>query len=294
MAAQSRMRSRFVMVNGIRTHYSELGEDGPVLIALHGGGAGTSGEAGFGPLAAELQSEFRIIALDSIGGYGQTDPSVPIKYGLQSRVDHFAAFADALCLDRFSIVGNSQGAWCAAKYATTFPDRVDKLTLIASASITKAMGIDTPPTDAMKTLHTYDGTREGMRRFLGAIVHDKANITDELIDRRQAVVNAPGVLEAFRNGVKTIRLLGEDPILSLGVDMRASLPVVTKNIPTIFVWGKDDTFALPSDGKQLEPMLPDVNFHWVDNAGHQVQSDQPALVAEYIRELTRAKTAVPA
>jgi pimeloyl-ACP methyl ester carboxylesterase len=108
------------------------------------------------------------------------------------------------------------------------------------------------------------------------------------------VVNAPGVLEAFRNGVKTIRLLGEDPILSLGVDMRASLPVVTKNIPTIFVWGKDDTFALPSDGKQLEPMLPDVNFHWVDNAGHQVQSDQPALVAEYIRELTRAKTAVPA
>lgn len=34
------MRSRFVLADGVRTHYTESGGDGPVIIALHG--AGTS------------------------------------------------------------------------------------------------------------------------------------------------------------------------------------------------------------------------------------------------------------
>ena len=37
--ALSNVRSRYVMANGVKTHYSESGDDGPVLIALHGGGA---------------------------------------------------------------------------------------------------------------------------------------------------------------------------------------------------------------------------------------------------------------
>src|SRR5215469_15900871 len=109
--AQSR-RSRFVMVDGVKTHYTESGDNGPVILAMHGGGQGSSGEAGLGKLFGLLGDRYRVIGLDSIGGFGETDP-VPLRYGLQSRVDHAADFVDALCLDRFAVIGNSQGAWCA-------------------------------------------------------------------------------------------------------------------------------------------------------------------------------------
>jgi len=38
----NQIRSRYVMTNGVRTHYWETGDNGPVIVALHGGGAGSS------------------------------------------------------------------------------------------------------------------------------------------------------------------------------------------------------------------------------------------------------------
>jgi pimeloyl-ACP methyl ester carboxylesterase len=67
------------------------------------------------------------------------------------------------------------------------------------------------------------------------------------------------------------------------MDMRKSLPPLTKAIPTIFLWGENDSFALPETGRALEPLLPDVKFHWVTKASHQVQTDQPKVCADIIR-----------
>ena len=72
--ALSNVRSRYVMANGVKTHYSESGDDGPVLIALHGGGAGSSGVAGMGSCMQRLGDEFRVLAPDGVGGFGLTAP----------------------------------------------------------------------------------------------------------------------------------------------------------------------------------------------------------------------------
>jgi len=34
-----------------------------------------------------------------------------------------------------------------------------------------------------------------------------------------------------------------------------------------------------------EALLPDIKFHWVKAAGHQVQTDQPEIVAEIVAKL---------
>jgi len=44
------IRSRWVLANGVRTHYAEAGDQGRTLVALHGGGAGSSGASGMGPV----------------------------------------------------------------------------------------------------------------------------------------------------------------------------------------------------------------------------------------------------
>src|ERR1700691_6186286 len=133
--AKGVLRSRGVKANGVKTHYTESGDDGPIPVALHGGGAGSSGISGMGPLLRELGENFRVLAPDSIGGYGETDASAPTPRGLLSRVDHTRDFADSLYLDKFTIIGNSQGAFAAAQYAIEYPERIEKIVCIGSLSI---------------------------------------------------------------------------------------------------------------------------------------------------------------
>ena len=58
------LRSRWVMAGGVKTHYTEAGDNGKVIVVLHGGGAGSSGASGMGALMG-LCSDFRVVAPDS-------------------------------------------------------------------------------------------------------------------------------------------------------------------------------------------------------------------------------------
>ena len=283
-------RSRFVRLNGVKTHYTESGGDGPVILAMHGGGHGSSGEAGLGRLFDLLGDRYRVIGLDSIGGYGETDP-VPLRYGLQSRVDHAADFADALCLDRFTIMGNSQGAWCAARYAMLHPDRVENVALLSSITIGTAMGLKAPRGEGHKLLRAYDGTRPAMVRLMQGLAARPDVITDALVDLRQAAATRPGAMEAFAASEEAIAAVRTNPPLAVNYDMRESLPALAKTIPTIFIWGENDIFAAPSLGRELEKLLPEIKFHWVASAGHQVQTDQPEIVAGIVDERIRMTAA---
>jgi pimeloyl-ACP methyl ester carboxylesterase len=278
------IRSRYVMANGVRTHYWESGNGGPTVVALHGGGAGSSGMAGMGPLLERLGGDARVIAPDSVGGFGLTDPHAPVPYGLMSRVQHLADFMDALCLDKVSMIGNSQGAWTGAQYAILHPDRVEKMVLISSLTIANSLNIPQRPTDALKALNDYDGTREGMRRILQALIIDPKRITDKLIDDRQAAATRPGALEAFKAFGRGTAALRQNALFALQNDMTRSLPTMVKTIPTIIIWGDSDTFALPETGKKIGEVIPEAKFHWVPGAGHQVQTDKPDEATAIIRE----------
>jgi pimeloyl-ACP methyl ester carboxylesterase len=276
------IRSRFVRTDGFRTHYTESGGDGPAIVAMHGGGAGSSGEAGMAPLIRALPDRFRVIAPDSVGGFGKTDAHAPAPYGLHSRVDHLESVVEALCLDRFTLLGNSQGAWVAARYAALHPEKVERMILIGSATISSAMGLPDEPTPAMAALFNYDGTREAMRKVLESLVYNKSIVTEELIDLRQNSAARPGAMDAFRAAVKAQRDYVAHPVLRQHFDMRAVLPALTKAIPTIVIWGENDDFAPVHLGRAVEKMLPDAKFHYVDTAGHQVQNDQPDLVGKIV------------
>jgi pimeloyl-ACP methyl ester carboxylesterase len=266
------------MAGRIRTHYTEAGDNGPIVVLCHGGGPGSSGEAGFLRVLPLLAEKFQVYALDGVGGYGDTDPYWPADEGTQSRVDQVEAFIDALCLNDVCIAGNSQGAWVAAKYAIQHPERVKKLFMVASLTISGAMGIPTPVTEGMKALRSYDGSKESMRRVMEALVYDRSVITDELIETRQAAADRPGAPQAREIFEKGQRRLSQDPKLRVKYDMRHTLPEL--QIPTMFAWGEDDTFAPASIGRELEKLLPNTPFHFIPKAGHQVQTDQPEALAK--------------
>jgi pimeloyl-ACP methyl ester carboxylesterase len=143
-----------------------------------------------------LGTKYQVYALDSVGGFGDTDPYYPASEGVQSRVDQLEAFMDTLCIEKAAVGGNSQGAWVAAKYALDHPDRVEKLVLIASNTISGSMGMEIPMTEGMKAIRAYNGTEESMRAFLQTIVWNKNLITDELVKLRNDCANRPGAEQA--------------------------------------------------------------------------------------------------
>ncbi|HEX2933544.1 MAG TPA: alpha/beta hydrolase [Candidatus Binatia bacterium] len=280
------LRSRNVMTGRFRTHYTECGGNGPALVLCHGGGPGSSGEAGFGQLMPTLGSKFQVYALDSVGGFGETDPYYPASEGVQSRVDQLEAFMDALCIEKAVVGGNSQGAWVAAKYALEHPDRVERLVLIASNTISGAMGLESPVTEGMKAIRAYNGSEESMRAFLQTIVWNKNLITDELVKLRNDCANRPGAEAARKIFQEGQQKLTKDANLRLKFDMRYTLPKLT--IPAICIWGEDDGFAPVALGRQLETMLPNIKFHYVAKAGHQVQNDQPQQVGKLMMDFLAA------
>jgi pimeloyl-ACP methyl ester carboxylesterase len=287
--ADKAMRSRWVRAGAIHTHYTESGGDGPTLLLLHGAGYGQSGIAANCTIMPALGEDYRVIAPDFVGGYGKTDLA-PTPRGIHSRVDQIEEFVDTLCLDKFSILGNSMGAWTAARYAILHPERIERMILVGSGSIAVAMGIERIRMEGTQLAesHGHGGTREDMRQRIKAIVHRDEMITEELVTFRLEVATRPGVEEANAAFGEATRWMQTDPRESIIYRMDETLPWVTKQIPTIFMWGENDHFASPEYGKQLEKLLPDVPFNWIPNAGHQVQSDQPEMVTGIIKKFLSA------
>ena len=276
--AKPTIRSSWVMANGVKTHYSECGDEGPAVVLLHGGGPGSSGKAGWRfMLPALAEAGFRVYAPDQLS-YGLTDtrPHAWPLNGHQSLVDHVAAFIGALCLENVLLAGNSQGAYVAAKYTLDHPANVRKLFLIGSATISAAMGFPMPDTEGLRLMNSYDGTPKAMRAFLEAITFDRSTVTDELIADRVAVSNRPGMSDSVKAFAEGRAKASKDPNWKQRFEVRTRLPQL--NIPAMFIWGADDKFAPMSLGKSIEPLLPNIKFTYVEGAGHQCQTDRPDIV----------------
>src|SRR3954467_7102594 len=129
------LASRWVrLANGAKAHYVTSGDTGPAIILLHGGIVGSSGTAGWRFMAPFLGANgFRVYCPDRPGfGLADTRPDYKPSRGFQSQVEFLDQFADALCLDKFHLGGNSMGGQVTVQYVQNHPDRILSYMLIAT------------------------------------------------------------------------------------------------------------------------------------------------------------------
>lgn len=279
----------YVLANGVRTHYSWAGTEGPAVILLHGAGPGACGAAGWRlMLPALAKAGFRAYAIDQLSmGFTDTRPHAWPVNGHQSLVDHVHDFIEALCLDEVSLVGNSQGAYVAAKYAIDHPERVNKIVLIGSNTIYQAMQ-EVPERKMRSFLEVigYDYTEESLRNFLTRNLAPGAVVPEELIQLRHKAATRPGVKEANDAFDAYIKKMNEDPKLWDRFCIKDSLPKL--KIPGIFIWGKQDNVASVETAYKLEKLLPNIKFEYIDDCGHQAQTDQPEVVNKLVIDFLTA------
>jgi pimeloyl-ACP methyl ester carboxylesterase len=104
---------------------------GPPLLLLHGAGTNSAVWAGD---VTTYGRDFHLFAVDLLGEAGKSAPNRPPWTG-PAYVEWLEDVLAALEVNKATLVGISQGAWTALKFAVARPDHVERLVLICPGGI---------------------------------------------------------------------------------------------------------------------------------------------------------------
>lgn len=266
MTAPGAEDGRTVVVNGVATHYHDVGS-GPVLLLIHGSGPGVSAWANWRGVLPDLARHFRVVAPDILG-FGRSQPPGPVHYDPSTWMAHLLGFLDALELDRFSVVGNSFGGSLALRLALARPAAVARLGLMGS------VGVDAQITPGLRQVWGFTPSLPNMRQLLDLFAYDGSRITDDLAELRLAAATQPGVQESYAAMFPEPRQAALD---ALNVPDEA---ITTIRQPTLIIHGRDDQVIPLSNSLRLLHLIPQSQLHVFGQCGHWVQiEEQHAFVA---------------
>ena len=266
-------------VGGRKISYAGAGEDGDVILLVHGyGGDRNSWLFLQEPLAAR----YRVYALDLPGhgtsakdvGAGPAGPEGPAGT-LSVLAGAVTGVLDALGAERAHLVGHSMGGAVALAVAARDPGRIASLTLIAPSGFGSEINAG--------YLRGFAGaqTRRELKPVVGQLFADELLVTRQLVEDLLAYKRLDGVDEALHALVDT--LLDGDVQRA---DSAALMAAIGDTVPVTVVWGRADRI-IPA--AQAESVAGAVR-HLVDGAGHMPHMERPAEVQAAIEETIARST----
>ncbi len=264
---------RYQEVDGLRTFYQTAGSGHPVVM-IHGGAPGVCSlvawKLNMEPLAA---SGLCLYAFDQ-PGFGHTEN--PTDYSMDYRVTHARKFIDALGLERFHLLGNSMGAYIAARVALEDP-RAGRLVLISSGTLspTGSAAAVAQGKKHSRELREYTPSFENMRAVTLKTLFRSELVTDELVAERYEMSTG----SRFDAIVKRWEAPPWTPVGERLSEIRNR---------TLLIWGRNDRGVALERGVLLFEALPDAELHIFNHCGHWAFWDQAErfnrLVGDFLAE----------
>ncbi len=288
------MSSQWVRLgNGAKAHYTVSGDDGPAVILCHGGIEGSSGTAGWRFTAPFLGANgFRVYCPDQ-PGFGWADTGAEyLRKSPKTHVDFIRDFADALCIDKFYISGNSMGCATAVNVTVAHPDRILGVAFIAGSLgdvVDPALRVSSKDSNFSANRDYvspgFDGTEESMRVLMEGIIYKAGAIWPELITMRVKAAHRQraGRVAAGLPEVAPFATNDENILANLSTNGRLQ----RLTIPMIYMYGLADVLSPVENGFMQEDAVPNVQFFYPDHCGHQGQTDQPDMFNQTFLEFFR-------
>jgi pyruvate dehydrogenase E2 component (dihydrolipoyllysine-residue acetyltransferase) len=251
-------------VAGRKIRYAGTGQDGDVVLLVHGyGGDRDSWLFLQEPLAAR----HRVYALD-LPGHGTSSKDVG-DGSVDTLADAVAGVLDAIGAERAHLVGHSLGGAAAVVAAARDPGRTSSLTLIAPSGFGPAINAG--------YLRGFAGaqTRRELKPLIGQLFADESLVTRQVIDDLLVYKRLDGVDAALHALLGT--LLDGD---KQRIDSTAALAAIGGTVPVTVVWGRADRI-IPA--AQAESVAGAVRY-LLDGAGHMPHMERPAEVQAAIEE----------
>lgn len=245
-----------VHANGIRQHYLRYGctgrPDAPALLLIPGI---TSPAITWGFVAEVFGHYFDTYVLDA-RGRGLSSSGESLDYGTDSCADDISAFAEALGLSRYHLVGHSMGARFILRAAVRHPEGVLSLSLIdppvAGPGRREYPGKWPWYGDSIR--QSVQGmSAEDMLAYCPTWTFEQRQLRAEWL----ATCYEPAIRKAFDDFHQ--------------VDIHQDFPKVT--VPTLLMIAGKGGVILPEDRAEIKELLPTIACAEVANAGHMIPWD---------------------
>jgi pimeloyl-ACP methyl ester carboxylesterase len=244
-------QSKFMVIDGVRVHYTDEGE-GPPIVLVH---ASYMSLHSWNQLTAALRGSHRVIRLDLLtAGLTGTDPRG--RYSVDRNVELLEGLTRALHVDSFALLGTSSGAIVAFRYAARHPEQVTRLILANAAGMPRTAA--TNPNRArgsvveqwIRARYRSQGYwRDSLRAQFASGQEPPESLVERVYDmnRRSGLrATSAAFMANFSTG-----------------DPEAVLAVV--RAPTLILWGLGNITVSPVEAEVFE--------HWLVNA--------PSMIKKY-------------
>jgi pimeloyl-ACP methyl ester carboxylesterase len=270
-------RREATQLHGRRISYLTAGE-GPVLLLIHGIASDSEAWRAALPLLARGAT---VIAPD-LPGHGASGKA-PGDYSLGSLASMLRDLLVKLGHERATLVGHSLGGGVAMQFAYMFPERTERLALVASGGLGRsvspllraatlpgselAIGLTIGPITALGRAGVAALRRVGLRVApdLGEVGRGFATLADAegraaFLDTLRSVVNFRG------------QRIDASDRLYLAVGM-----------PTLLLWGERDGIIPMGHGQRASEQMPGSRLVTFPDSGHFPQIDDPHRFAAAVR-----------
>ena len=242
-------------VSGIKTKYLSFGRGKPFII-LHGWGSGSDRWV----LEAEIIAKqgYQVIVPD-LPGFAESS-KLNRPWTVNDYVKWLEDFTAELKIQDFNLLGYSFGGAVAAKMAVKYPQRVQKLFLVASAVIRKKTAQKSASAGFSKFVKLF--------KFLPYYALFRKAVYKFII-RKSDYVYTEGIMkQTYLNAI-------ED-------DVSYKLSFI--KTPTVIIWGDKDEAVPVEDAYLINKKIRNSKLVIVEGADHLIHKKLPEVLAEKIIE----------
>jgi len=200
-------------------------------------------------------------------GCGLSDWDVP-SFSFEDWVDDLETVVDAAGLDRFPLLGFSQGGAVAIAYAVRRPERVSRLILVGAYGQGRSVRARNPSEHAAAALD-LDLARVGWDRedpsFMG--VFASQFLPDGTVQERSEFVDFQRRSTSAVNGVRFLEEFARIDVMDIAHRVAC---------PTLILHARDDIRVPAAQAGELAALIPDSRLVMLDSRNHLLTKDEPA------------------
>ena len=284
-----RADSQKVVLHGHELSYTDSGT-GPAVLFVHGI---LGSQRQWNRLVDKVDDTHRVIVPDL---FGHGDSAKPMgDYSIGAHAAALRDLLDHLELDRVTLVGHSLGGGITMQFHYLFPERVDRVVLIASGGL----GREVSPLLRSATL---PGAEQVLKIAASTAVISRLNA---LGDGMSKVGWRPGSdiraiwggftaladsesRRAFLSTTRAVIDVGGQSVTAVGRLEQANA------VPTLVVWGSHDRIIPAWHALSAQRSIQNCRVEVFERAGHFPHLEDPDRFAELLREFIADDSSPPA
>jgi 4,5:9,10-diseco-3-hydroxy-5,9,17-trioxoandrosta-1(10),2-diene-4-oate hydrolase len=249
----------YMVVKGTKIRYIVKGSGSPVLL-IHGFGQFLEvWWFNIGPLSQHYQ----VYAMD-LPGHGLSEkPAVDYTFSIVT--EFIIDFMEALGIGHASLIGHSMGGSICLDEAINFPDKVDRIILVDSGSLSEKVPLlyRLCALPILGDILVRPTIKAGVRSRIKRTFYNPDLVTEDMVNLSYELLRKPGVkatmLSIIRGGVSISRSNPETIVTD-------KLRLV--KVPTLLIHGAQDTVIPLEYAQNACRLIPDCRLEIIDECGH--------------------------